>query len=366
MPMVILSLVLTSTLLTGSLLAPQPATDAAKETPYAFEQLQALMPKEPVSLKSLPSQKVLPTNYQIFQSFNNCGPASLSMTLWYFGINESQETLGASLRPYQNTTGIDDDKSVTMQEIAQKAEEYNLIAYHRPNGSISMMKQFINNDIPVMTRTWLSEDEDIGHYRVIRGYDDVSNTIIQDDSYQGHDLSFGYDEFASLWNKFNFEYVVLVPKEKKDIAEAIIGEDIDETIAWNKAAKHSQDVLKENPDDIYQQFNLSVAMYNIGQYKNSVEAFEKIESQLPLRTLWYQTEPILAYFKLGEDQKVLELTDAILADQNPAFSELYVLRGKIYQKQGDKEKAREAFEKAIIYNSNLKEAQAGKTISVKN
>jgi tetratricopeptide (TPR) repeat protein len=354
MAMFTLSLLLSSTLVTGSLLT-QPTPTATYQFPYT--PLQAFSPKEKLALKNAPLQKTLPTNYQIFQSFNNCGPASLSMALWYYGINESQEQLGASLRPYQNTTGIDDDKSVSMQEIAQKAEEYDLIAYHRPNGSIAMVKQFINYDIPILTRTWLSENEDIGHYRVLRGYDDLSKQIIQDDSYQGHDLTFGYDEFNSLWDKFSYEYVVLVPKEKKAIAEAIIGEDIDANIAWNKAAKHNEELLKENPSDIYQQFNLSVALYNVGQYQKSVESFEKIENDLPLRTLWYQTEPILAYYKLGKDEKVLSLTDAILGSENPAFSELYILRGKIYHKQGKIDEARDAFDKAIFFNQNLKEAK---------
>jgi hypothetical protein len=354
MPMLTLNLFLTSSLLTGSLLtSPTPATTS--QLPY--KSIQAFTPKEKLSLKNTPLQKTLPTTYQIYQSYNNCGPASLSMALWYYGIHVNQEQLGAELRPYQNTAGIDDDKSVSMQEIAQKAEEYNLIAYHRPNGSIAMIKQFINYDIPVLTRTWLSEQEGTGHYRVIRGYDDLAKQIIQDDSYQGHDMTFSYDTFSNLWDKFNYEYVVLVPKDKKAIAEAIIGEDVDETLAWNKAARHSEELVKENPDDMYQRFNLSVAYYNIGQYQKSVEEFEKIESELPLKTLWYQMEPILAYYKLGNDDKVLALSDAIFTDQNPAYSELYILRGKIFQKQGKLNEARDAFDKAIFYNQNLKEAK---------
>ena len=46
---------------------------------------------------------------------------------------------------------------------------------------------------------------------------------------------------------------------------------------------------------------------------------------------------------------------------NPAYSELYILRGKIYEKQGDLELARQEFEKAVFYNKNLKSAEESLT-----
>ena len=96
------------------------------------------------------------------------------MALSYFGINETQQTLGQALRPFQNPQGDNDDKSVTLDELAKKAEGYRLLTYHRPAGDIEKLKLFIANDMPVITRTWLKLNDDIGHYRLIRGYDDNS------------------------------------------------------------------------------------------------------------------------------------------------------------------------------------------------
>lgn len=307
-----------------------------------------------LALQPIPAKKSLKSDYHIFQSFNNCGPASLSMTLSYFGINKSQEELGLALRPYQAPYGDNDDKSVTFDEIAKKAQEYNLIAYHRPNGSIDMLKKFIARDIPVITRTWLNIDEDIGHYRIIKGYDDTAKIIIQDDSFQGKNLEYSYDDFNLLWEKFNYEYLVLVPKNKKQSAEKIIGEDIDTKIAWKKAVTAAQEQLKKDPENIYTRFNLSIAHYNTDDYEKSVQEYEKIEYLLPWRTLWYQIEPIKAYYKLGNYDRVFSLTDSILNNENRAFSELYLLRGKIFQKQGNNELAKIEFENALFYNQNLK------------
>jgi tetratricopeptide (TPR) repeat protein len=309
------------------------------------------------TLKTVPSAKTLQNDYFIIQSFNNCGPASLSMLLSYYGIQKSQEELGEELRPYQNPIGDNDDKSVTLDEIAQKAKEYNLTPYHLPNGSIEILKKFIANDIPILTRTWLAIDDDIGHYRIIKGYSDEDQTLIQDDSYLGQNLSYSYVDFNALWEKFNYEYLILVPKNKEQIAKSIIGKNIDQRTAWQQARQRNIQALEQNPDDIYSRFNLAIASYYLTDYQKTIQEYEKIQAQLPFRTLWYQREPIEAYYNLGNYDKVFAITDNILNNENRAYSELYILRGKIHQKQGNAIAAKQEFENAIYYNPHLKEAQ---------
>jgi len=309
------------------------------------------------TLQQPPLSKTLQNDYHIFQSFNNCGPASLSMALSYYAIFESQQKLGNDLRPYQIPGGDNDDKSVTLEELAEKSKEYGFIPYHRPLGNIDLIKKFITYDIPLITRTWTTVNEDIGHYRIIKGYDEATQEIIQDDSLQGKNLRYTYDDFNAVWKQFSYEYLVLVPQEKDEIARTILGEDADEKTAWQKAVSISESEVNRNPNDIYARFNLSVALHNIGDYQRSVEEFEKVENSLPFRTLWYQIEPIEAYYELGNYDRVFEITDRVLNYHNRAFSELYLIRGNIYKNQGNLESARAEFEKAVFYNTNLKEAQ---------
>jgi hypothetical protein len=314
------------------------------------------LPKNPVEQVELlvpPVKKILKNDYHIFQSFNNCGPASFSMALSYYGINVSQKTLGDELRPYQVAGGDNDDKSVTLEEIADKAKDYKLTAYHRPSGDIEKIKMFITYDMPILTRTWLKTNDDIGHYRVIKGYDDERKIIVQDDSLQGKNLEYTYDEFFEIWKKYNYEYVVLVPEDKVSKAEAILGVDLDEKAAWQKSIELSKAELKKNPNDIYAGFNLSVALYKTKDYKDSIEAFEKVEDKIASRTLWYQIEPILAYYQLGDYDRVFEISDQILNNHNRAYSELYILRGKIYEKQNKITQAKSEFDKARLYNKNI-------------
>lgn len=307
----------------------------------------------PYLLPTPPLTKVLPGGSHSFQTFNNCGPAALSMALSYYGITISQGELGQALRPYQNPQGDNDDKSVTLEELAEKSKEYNLIPYHRPNGNMELIKQLISQDVPVVTRTLLALSEDIGHYRVVKGYDDSTGEIIQDDSLQGRDLRYPYLDFDLLWKQFNYEYLVLATQDKKEIVESILGVDVDEEVAWQKAVERAKQQLGQNPEDIYARLNLSVAYFNIGSYSESILEFEKIESALSFRTLWYQTEPIEAYFALGNYDRVLSMTDKILNNENRAFSELYILRGLVFEKQGDNDLARTEFDKAVFYNRNL-------------
>ena len=110
---------------------------------------------------------------------------------------------------------------------------------------------------------------------------------------------------------------------------------------------------KKNQNDLDARFQLSVALFYIGDFQRSVDEFEKVESRLPFRALWYQIEPIQAYMALGDYERVFVLTDKILNNQNRAFSELYYMRGKIYQEQGQNELARAEFEKAVRYNQNF-------------
>jgi tetratricopeptide (TPR) repeat protein len=293
----------------------------------------------------------------VFQTFNNCGPAALSMYLSYWGIEKSQTELGTVLRPYQNPQGDNDDKSVTLSELAGLAPEYDLNAYHRPGGSIDMAKRFLAAGIPVITRTLLHADDDIGHFRLLKGYDDTLREFTQDDSLQGRSLKYGYDRYLQLWKAYNFEYLVMVPDGKSETVHRILGENLDEGVAWRNAVRLSESQLATDPDDVNARFNLSVALYHTGDYSRSVAEYERVQPRLPWRTLWYQSEPVLSYYALGRDDDVLRITESVISNQNRAYSELYILRGNIFRKRGNPEAARSEFEKAVLYNRNLKEAK---------
>lgn len=307
------------------------------------------LPNPTPSYKLPGDLKIIPLKTHIFQSFNNCGPAALAMALSYFNISKNQQELGNKLRPYQIPGGNNDDKSVTLEELANEAENLGLVSYHRPNGDIEKLKLFIANDIPVITRTLLKLNEDIGHYRIVRGFDETSKVLIQDDSLQNKNLKYSYFDFLYLWETFNFEYLVIAPTEKKELVEDILGDELDRKVAFQNSLVR---IGLKDSKNYHIGFNKSIIYYHLGDYQKSAEEFEKVESQLTFRTLWYQIEPILAYQKLKDYQRVFKITEQIFNNHNRAFSELYQIRGEIYLEKGNVDAAKVEFEKALLYNKN--------------
>jgi tetratricopeptide (TPR) repeat protein len=279
------------------------------------------------------------------QTFNNCAPAALSMGLAYYGIYVDQQTLANVLRPNNNTSGKNDEKSTPPELLAKEGERYGLLSYYRPNGSIELLKKLNAAGFPVVVRTRLNTKEDYAHYRVVRGYNDTSKVIIQEDGYEGENVAYSYQEFMQLWSPFNTEYVVFATPEKKAKLESILGNDTNELSAWKGAVAKA-----DNP------FVLSVALYHVGDYEGSVSAFEKAEPALTEHLLWYQIEPIKSLYEVGKYDKVISLANEIF-DRNGAYTELYVVVGKSYLKQGNTIAARTAFETALRYNKNFKSAQ---------
>jgi len=293
----------------------------------------------------------------VYQTFNNCGPATLSMVLSWYGTDVSQKELGEAMRPYQNPQGDNDDKTIFTYEFADWAEKYGYKTLARVNGDIELLKRFSANGIPVVVKTWLKPGEDIGHFRIVRGFDEKKKVIVQDDSYHGPNKQISYFDFLSMWQPFNYDYIVVYTADMEEKVRAILGEEKDEETSWKNALARAEKERELDGENIYPLFNISTAAYHTGDYQKSVAAFAEVEARIPKRMLWYQIEPIQAYQKLGNYQRVFEIIERVLSGGNRAFSELYLIRGEIYLEQGENDKAREEYEKAVFYNQNLTTAQ---------
>lgn len=308
----------------------------------------AVLPTPTLTPLPLPNQKSIPLRTHVFQTFNNCGPASLSMLLSYQNFTISQQELGQELRPYQHPQGDNDDKSVTVAELAKKAERLGFTVFYRPNGTMEQLQQFIAAGFPVLVRTWLNETDDIGHYRIVRGYDTVTQQILQDDSYQGKDLQIPYAVFERMWRPFHYEYMVIGTTADAVRLAAIVGESTSTAYAWESMRERAQREYSRDQSS-YSLFTQSVAEYYLGRYGESVRLYELVKAGLPRRMLWYQIEPIEAYLALGNSAEVFRLTDEILNDENRAFSELYILRAKAYRQMGDEQAATREDDLAQLY-----------------
>ncbi|KKU04092.1 MAG: Tetratricopeptide TPR_1 repeat-containing protein [Candidatus Woesebacteria bacterium GW2011_GWC2_47_16] len=326
------------------------------ETKFVGSQREELIPTR-VGLVTPGASALVTLPEHTYQTFNNCGPATLSMILRFAGKNVSQKELGDFMRPYQIPSGDNDDKTIFTSEFVEWAQKYGAGAIGRVNGDIELLKRFSANGIPVVVKTWLNIDDDIGHFRVVKGFDESKKVIIQDDSYHGPNKEIPYFDFLSMWQPFNYDYIVVYTPDMEEKVMAIIGDETDDSVNWERALARAEKEKALDSQSVYPAFNVSASAYHLGDYQRSASEFETVEARLPRRMLWYQIEPIRAYQKLKNYERVFAVTDRILNGGNRAFSELYLIRGEIYLAQGEREKARAEFEKALLYNENLETAR---------
>jgi len=291
---------------------------------------------------------ILPSSKWVPQSFNNCGPATTSMTLQHFGYNVSQVETKNELR-----TNPADSNVFTYEIRDYLKKEFNIEGKILFNGNIKLLKTLLANGFYLVIENWLRPYEDIGHNMLIRGYDDEAGVFIADDPYFGVGIKYKYESFdQGQWKPFNREYMPVYLKDKEPLLKAIIGKDWDEKVMYQGAVKVNKAETESNPGDMYAWFNLGTSYYALGDYKLAKEAFEKSKAiGWPMRMLWYQIQPVQTYNKLGEYQKALDLAKIGLATYEP-FPELHLESAIAYKGLGDLVRAKAEADRALVLAPN--------------
>jgi len=295
----------------------------------------------------LPGAKWVP------QTFNNCGPATTSMVLQYFGYTVGQDVTKAALRTNP------DDKNVFSYEMqAYLKKDFGVDSKLLYNGDIEILKVLIANGFYVVVEDWLHPNEDIGHVTILRGFDDERGVLIADDSYLGTDIVYKYAEFdQTQWKAFNREYIPIYRHDQEEKVKKILGENWDSKKMYEGAVKKAEEEIAKNDRDMHAYFNLGTSYYGLGEYERAFEAFEKSKAiGWPRRMLWYQIQPVQTLVELGKYQEALTTADIGLW-ANDSFSELHVEKARAYIGLNDKQKAREEIQKALQYAPNLQSAK---------
>jgi hypothetical protein len=299
----------------------------------------------------------------MWQTWNNCGPATLAMNMNYFGFAISQAEIGASLRPYA------DDKNVSPDELAAYARTRGLHAQVRVNGDTGLLRQLLDGGIPVLIETWHEPEPDdgMGHYRLLTGYDDASQEWIAYDSFDatGVDpkqpyagIRVPYARMDHLWKVFNRLYVIVYPDTLAPTVQRILGQDMDYTAMWRRALEEAQAMTEARPGDAYAWFNLGTDFVALGNYDQAATAYDQARRVgLPWRMLWYQFGPFQAYYGTGRFDEVIALADATLQTTDD-IEEIYYWKGLALNAQGRIEAARDAWKRALVLNPGYTDAAA--------
>lgn len=326
----------------------------------------ALSAKQPVSsptptaiLKSIPGSIQLTGFRHEYQTWNNCGPATLGMALSFWGWKGNQQPIAAFTKPNPR------DKNVMPYELTAYVEqETQLGIISRVGGDIDLLKRLMASGTPVIIEKGFEGPKVegwMGHYVLVTGYDDSDQRFTLQDSYYGPNQVMTYADLESYWRAFNFTYLVVYPPERQADIEAILGpltkEEYSEQLAAQTA---SEDIYTlTGRDQFFAWFNRGSSLAALQDYAGAAQAYDQAfavyptlpEKGRPWRMMWYQTGPYWAYYYTGRYQDVINLaTQTLDAMSEPVLEESYYWRALAREALGDSKGAIKDLRSSLEYH----------------
>lgn len=278
-----------------------------------------------------------------YQTWNNCGPATISMALSVLGLDEGQAKAAQRLKPDP------DDKNVGLDELARYAAERGAGTTLRYGGRVDTLAALVAAGYPVIVETWFEPEpgDEMGHYRLVTGFDAARRALTMADSYLGPAITEPYERFDADWRAFDRALLVVHPPERAADVEAIVG--AGGAAMWFGAAATAADEIRDGAD-AFGWFNLGTSLLGGGDGPGAVEAFDRARAiGLPWRMLWYQFGPFEAYAGADRWSDVQALAEANLANA-PNLEESWYWLGRARAADGDLAGARAAWHRAADLN----------------
>jgi tetratricopeptide (TPR) repeat protein len=319
---------------------------------------------EPTAIPS--SMKLVGIKYQDQHGlWNYCAPANLAMQLSYWGWEGDRFDTGTILKPFEK------DKNVMPYEMADFVnEQTEYLAITRSGGTISILKQLIANDFPVLVEKGVyirdvnGKVSWMGHYAVLNGYDDEKEEFLTQDSYFSPDFPVKYEDIVSQWRSFNFIFLVIYSPDQELKLMNVLGDYANDHNADQIAYQKANNEIYENQgvELFYAWFNRGTSLVQLQDYVGAATSYDQafeIYSQLPekdrpWRMMWYQTGPYFAYYYSGRYQDVINLTTLTIdAAAEPFLEENFYWRALAYVAVGNNEKALEDLYTSLEYHPDF-------------
>jgi tetratricopeptide (TPR) repeat protein len=293
------------------------------------------------------------------QGWNNCGPTTLAMALSYWGRSETQYDAAPALKPDP------EDKNVSPWEMESYTRGLGLGALVRVGGTLEQLKALVRAGFPPIVETWYVRDasDQLGHYRLIVGYDDAAQQFITYDSLHGPDVVIGYQDLDELWRVFNRVYLIVYAPEQWEELASVLGPDLDVATMYEQALEVARSEAVNPPESCvayaacadwvtFSWFSVGSNLTSLGRHAEAAVAYDQARQLgLPYRMLWYQFSPYESYYATGRTDDVIALADATLATSDN-LEESYYWRGMARLAQDDASGAQADFETALRYHES--------------
>lgn len=291
------------------------------------------------------------------QNWNNCGPATLTNALTFFGYSDNQVRAANYLKPNY------EDKNVSPWQMAefvnQQVGELPVRALVRYGGTRDLVKELLVNQFPVIIEKGYDPEPDrlgwMGHYLLMVGYDDSVNVWITHDSYVAANTNYDYDYIEGFWQHFNYAYIVLYTADREAELMEILGSDADERQNVINALEIARTEATADPTDKFAWFNMGTNFVELEMYPEAAIAYDEARKlNLPWRMLWYQFGMFEAYYQTGRYQDMITLAQANLNDGGGQYvEETYYYGGLARAGLGEIDRAISNFDAAIQFNPNF-------------
>lgn len=298
------------------------------------------------------------------QGWNNCGPATITMAMSYYGWNRDRTYARERIRPNP------EDRNASPHELVRfvNNETDNMKALWRYGGDLDMLRRLLAAGFPVVIERshMFAGYQWLGHYQALIGYDDLKQEFTIMDSFLGQSTDGNaiietYDEVDRGWREFNYTFIIVYPPEDESLVMRLMGE---ERATLETSAEHAfniaQGQARLNRNDAFAFFNMGTSLTALGMYEEAARAFDQstILVQLPWRLFWYQFGIFEAYYEVGRYDDVIHLVESNLSNASGRYvEETHYWHGKALAAQGDIQGARQAFNRALQYNRFYEEAR---------
>jgi hypothetical protein len=338
---------------TQAIVAAFDQPDASPTLAPAATDQPDLTPTPDFEIVAPPPSMTLTGAKHEYQGPNNCGPTTLAMNMSYYGWQGDQNVIAAVLKPGEK------DKNVRWDELVYYVKTHAgwLNATFRVGGTEDIVKRFVANGYPViLEKGFMVRSGWVGHYVLITGYDDATQSWIDQDATNGPDQHVTYAKMDSDWQEFNRLYILVYPVGDEAKIMALLGPEADEKTNRQHALEAAQAETQSEPSNAFTWFNLGSNLNYFDRYGEAATAFDKARTLgLPWRMLFYQFGPYRAYFNMGRYQDVIDLANATLGAR-PDLEESFFWRGWAKYSQGDYFGSVDDFRSALSINPNFNDA----------
>ncbi|MBI1276745.1 MAG: hypothetical protein GC179_01320 [Anaerolineaceae bacterium] len=327
----------------------------------------------PVAAAYAQDTPVMPSNYKlngithIPQHWNNCGPATLTMGLTYYGLPANQDPAAGWLKPTSEDGNVSPWQMVAYVNTQLGSA---VKAVTRAGGDLDTIKTLLSNNFPVIIEEGYDPEPDrlgwMGHYLLMVGYDDVSQMITSYDSYLGPNKQVKYDDITKYWEHFNNTYIVLYDAPREAELMTLLGTNADPIQNALNALEINRQRALADAGDKFAWFNmgtnyvaladLNPAAYQPKAFEYAAAAYDKArELNLPWRMLWYQFGPYEAYNAVGRYQDVIDLVHVQLKEPGTSqyIEETYYYAGVAREGMGDLTRALSNYQEAVRIDPNF-------------